>query len=536
MPEKYWANSVGKQCFSRTIAQGSSMIGLAPYLLFVGQSEDWPVGSVDSGIRTDHILFNGPERVLGNLALTAVPDEDCSDYDLEALFQPSPDDHVPGPYLGHGTCAAHILSGNDNAGEEYAGLSQKPIVCIIRNPFSANEIDLDAIQFGLEYLLQIGCRAVVLELQLSNTVTDYEEYDCLDDLGTSKHLEGLVKELYESGVALLAPAGNNGSGTSYWPGSSRYVLTTGAHTRNAVPGFSIDSATDPNDGSVITQPATASEQSGEWEWTTYKSKQLEEFNAYFTSTSSGVSRSGGVVQKPEVYCPTHARTAAILESCTMRPPSLPFGGTSGAVPFLGAAAAVLRDFFRIHLLDGADPGPGQLYAALIASTEMPYQRVDWPYFGGEPQLTSETVAGGKFVPTVSPIDPVLGAGYLHLPHPEYCVWRIGSVVLDSRGRGLVDLQVPTTQGQGVLCDTWRLRVAIWWADPLDHHHVVALKLSAGGNIVQQSSKQNTVFQKVEHMIYSGAEAEPILLLGGGTQQSAPSTEVHYCAIFEPSFD
>jgi hypothetical protein len=122
-----------------------------------------------------------------------------------------------------------------------------------------------------------------------------------------------------------------------------------------------------------------------------------------------------------------------------------YSGTSGATPYIGAAAAIVRDFFDDL---GMPHDPGNIYAALLAVGNRPY-----------PQTNSE------------------GTGATSLPYPECRTFQTGSVTINATGsEAVVSFH---TVGQ-----SWNLQTAIWWPEGTTQHNDINLEIRDPSGVVR----------------------------------------------------
>jgi subtilisin family serine protease len=134
--------------------------------------------------------------------------------------------------------------------------------------------------------------------------------------------------------------------------------------------------------------------------------------------------------KPDFQMPTNTESATTACNTCVRP----FGGTSGATPYGGAAAILLRHWFDSL---GLGVEPGKLYAGLLA-------------FGNHPYPYDNTEGAG---------DMVLGNLYCRR-------WMTGSRTIS--GGQTLDIPFATVASQ------WDLQVAIWWPEGTTYHNDVDL--------------------------------------------------------------
>jgi hypothetical protein len=164
--------------------------------------------------------------------------------------------------------------------------------------------------------------------------------------------------------------------------------------------------------------------------------------------------------KPDIQTPNLSETAST--GCAFGVPCAPlsntanrvFGGTSGAVPYGGAAAALARNWMRRF----GQTDPGHVYARLILSGQDPY-----------------------------PFDNTVGAGRVRLPINGHSWWGKVSI-----GNGEV-VEIPLSVTSATAHD---LDGSLWWPEGLSGHNDVDLKIVSPTGVVMNSSLSiNSVFER-----------------------------------------
>jgi len=186
--------------------------------------------------------------------------------------------------------------------------------------------------------------------------------------------------------------------------------------------------------------------------------------------------------KPDVLGPTSSETAGNERSGTTAADQELhyFGATSGATPYVGGAANLMRNWMNIGVTTAAGVDPGQVYAGLI--------------------LAGDRV-GPFVVPADHPLDSFVaaspcGAGRLGLPPSGTS--RFGKAWVSANLR-YAEIAVPIASG-GIV----RLEAAIWWPDPADDdHNEVDLKLIAPDGTVVKSASPGGVFERARFQSVSG---------------------------------
>jgi len=345
------------------------------------------LGLLDTGVWTEHRLLAGPAASTATLgpalqALDCVGAADCSGGD------PMDTDAAQG---GHGTVTCGILVGDRSMGDCLEGATRARVVshriytpdpAIPEGAPSKGVVDPTAYMHACERLLRKRPPIAIVEVAESQ--------------GPYGTLSSTAARLYRAGLVVIAAAGNGYSEESpdkSWvgsPGDHPWVLSVGARSTRE-PERTTDS----------------------------QSRGLVGFRG-----------------KPDLQAPSETSSAGVLEGDEEHLKNLT--GTSGATPYAGAAALLLRNRLRATADGpaGADPDPGQVYAILIACADG--RRGSGPAHPPEFPLAT-------------------GAGLLELPSAGMAWW--GKLMVGTSARVDVPLDgLPAAAG--------RLRVALWWPDPL----------------------------------------------------------------------
>jgi serine protease AprX len=297
----------------------------------------------------------------------------------------------------HGTATAAILTGNNARGDRSRGVTAAQLDCFRVYYRSAGETILDhwAVKRGFQVAVAKGAKVIVAEMQ--------GQHDHLGDLAN------YANAAFDSGAVVIAANGNTvGTATAASPACAQRVIGVGSVDV-------VSSGREPNQ-------------------------------------SSGPTGDGRI--KPDVEGPTNTVSASSTSDSAMAV----FDGTSGATPYVGGAAALIRSW----LVDaGGTFDPGQVYVQLIL-----------------------------FGQRVSPINNDFGAGRLRLDGDGVCYW--GKVAVGDRE--VVD--VPIT----VATAAQRLNAAIWCREggpPIVHNTVTLSIVDPSGlaPALGASSTPGSVFER-----------------------------------------
>jgi hypothetical protein len=370
-----------------------SLIQSDPYFN-QGLTGGW-IGLLDSGVHDTHELLASPDRI----ALW----RDCTSGDPNCLGG-NPDDTC----WNHGTSAAGIITGNTNQGNPQRGVtaiqldSWKVYPDVVTNGQCTGGLNTAATLLAFQQAVLWLDRIIVAEMQGSGS--------------ENSSISLAADAAFDAGSAVIAANGNNG------PGGSTVNVPANAHKAIGVGAFGTESGTQ------------------------------------YGNQSRGPTSDSRF--KPDIQTPNLSETAST--GCGFGSPCAPlsntantvFGGTSGAVPYGGAAAALARNWMR--RFSAVDPG--HVYARLILSGQDPY-----------------------------PFDNVVGAGRIKLPINGYSWWGKVSV-----GHGEV-VEIPLNVGQPSAHD---LDGALWWPEGAATHNDIDLSLvSPSGTVVDSSISINSVFER-----------------------------------------
>ena len=132
--------------------------------------------------------------------------------------------HHPYDDAGHGTHVAGILAGNGTvAGSSFRGIAPECDLVILKGLNGKGDGELSGALAALKWVLEQRKRYDIRVLNLSFGATE-------NDKIKYRHLIEMVERVWESGVCVVAAAGNRGpeKGTITVPGSSSRIITIGA--------------------------------------------------------------------------------------------------------------------------------------------------------------------------------------------------------------------------------------------------------------------------------------------------------------------
>lgn len=347
------------------VADGRARIVSDPYFN-LGQTGGF-IGLLDTGMRFTHTQFTNPDHVDFQL--------DCVNGGSTcAAGTINPNDDC----WDHGTGSGAIITANAVQGDAFRGVTAITLDSLKVYPtsFDGNNLcngglDTSATIRAFERAVAILDRVIVAEMQAS---ADY-----LSSISLA------ADAAFDAGAVVIAANGNNGpnAGTVNAPASAHRVIGVG--------NFDVQT------------------------------------QAQINGQSRGPTPDNRF--KPDIQTPTNTETASNgcgwMQNCTTGGSNTAlgvFGGTSGATPYAGGAAALLRNWLRGT---SSTIDPGQVYAHLILSGQQPY-----------------------------PFNNTSGAGPIQLPTNGTAWW--GKV--DVTDGATIDIPI------GVGAGTGRIDAALWWPE------------------------------------------------------------------------
>lgn len=329
-----------------TVADARALISSDPYFN-LGDTRGF-IGLLDTGLRSTHTLlsnvfgrFNCTTAVGIDCAATTVTNDDC---------------------WNHGTSSAAIITGNNNLGNAYRGVTGSLLHSYRVYPTvdgACEGLSVTAAVRGFEYAVFLGDRVIVAEMQGTG--------------GIASAIPTAANKAFDAGAVVIAANGN------YGPAAGTVRAPANAHRVIGVGDFDTDTL------------------------------------AQVNSQSRGPTSDGRY--KPDIQTPTNTETASNASDTALRN----FGGTSGATPYAGGVASLFRNFLRGT---NASIDPGQVYAQLILSGQKPWPLFDNTVGAGPVQMgTGGSVWWGKVsVANGQTIDVPLATGALVLALLDGSLW------------------------------------------------------------------------------------------------------------------
>lgn len=278
----------------------------------------------------------------------------------------------------HGTSSAAIITGNGTLGNDYRGVTGITLDSFKVYPSSFNRgvcnggLDRAAAVRGFQAAVGVLDRVIVAEMQGSGSDTST--------------ISVAADNAFDAGAVVIAANGNNG------PAASTVNEPANAHKVIGVGNFDVQTGNQVN------------------------------------SQSRGPAPDNRF--KPDIQTPTNTETASNASDTALQV----FTGTSGATPYAGGAAALLRNWLR---RGNFSIDPGQVYAQLILSGQQPY-----------------------------PFDNTSGAGHLQLPTDGWAWWG-KTLVVDLGILEIRTIDIPLNLS-GERLNT--LDAALWWPETATQAH------------------------------------------------------------------
>ena len=302
-------------------------------------------------------------------------------------------------YWDHGTKTASILCGNSNLGQRFRGVTDFTVDSFkvyTPPPSPPGGLDHDAAVLAFQISRALLYNVIVAEMQ-----------DPGDD---HSDLADAADRAFDAGAVVIAANGNSG------PAPSTARCPANAHKVIGVGAFDV--------------------------------KNLVQYNPQ----SRGPAPDDRI--KPDVQGPNMTEVASNASDTA----TTTFDGTSGATPYVGGAAALLRSWI-ISVTSAGGVDPGQVYAFLILSGQVPH-----------------------------PFDNTTGAGPIIMPPDGFSWW--GSTPISNGDT--VDIPLTLT---GSTINT--LDGALWWPEAMDQEHndIDLYLIDPNGTIQASSLDVHSVFER-----------------------------------------
>ncbi len=275
------------------VDDGRARIVSDPYFN-LGLTGGW-IGLLDSGIRPTHTLFNSPSNTSFVL--------DCTDGTCNNVPDPTDD------CWNHGTSTAAIISGNNNLGNAFRGVTGVTLDSFKVYPAGCGSLGITASVQAFQTAVAILDRVIVAEMQGNGSDTST--------------ISTTADNAFDAGAVIIAANGNNG------PGASTVNTPANAHKVIGVGNFDVQTLNQINSQSRGAAPD----------------------NRY----------------KPDIQAPTNTETASSASDTALRN----FSGTSGATPYASGAAALLRNWLRGTSFN-IDPGQVYAQLILAGQNPYPF--------------------------------------------------------------------------------------------------------------------------------------------------------------------
>ena len=285
--------SGGEKPPAKEVKDGRQVITSDPYFN-LGQTGGY-IGLLDTGMRFTHTQFNSPSNIDFRY--------DCTDGTCDNV----PD--VTDDCWNHGTSTAGIITGNNNLGNLYRGVTAITLDSFKVYPAGCGGLNSTASVKAFEKAIAILDRVIVAEMQGGG--------------GMNSAISTAADNAFDAGAVIIAANGNNGSssGTVNAPANAHRVLGVG--------NFDVAS------GNQI------------------------------SSQSRGPTSDNRI--KPDIQAPTNTKTASNASDTATKS----FGGTSGATPYASGAAALMRNWLRGGT-GSIDPGQVYSHLILSGQQPYPF--------------------------------------------------------------------------------------------------------------------------------------------------------------------
>ncbi len=285
------------------VEDARDLIDSDPYFNSGATGSGWYLGLLDTGVRNTHTLFVSPDHI--DLF------RDCVNGNSFCNDGGAPDYDPGDDCWNHGTSSAAIITGNNNLGTDYRGVTAVTLDSFKVYPDGCGGLSTAAVLRGFDRAVAWADKVIVAEMQSSQSHRG-SIADAADDA-------------FDSGSLVIAANGNNGSGSG--------TVNSPANAHNAIGIGAYDIGT----------------------------------LADYANQSRGPTGDDRI--KPDVRFPNNTETASSASTTALRT----FGGTSGATPYGGAAAILLVDW--ADLIGWNTTQPGRFYSMMIAFGDEEYSGI-----------------------------------------------------------------------------------------------------------------------------------------------------------------
>ncbi len=285
--------SGGEKPPANEVKDGRSVIVSDPYFN-LGQTSGY-IGLLDTGIRFSHVQFNSPNNTDFRF--------DCTDGTCNNVPDVSDD------CWNHGTATAAIITGNQNLGNLYRGVTGITLDSFKVYPSGCGGLNSTAVVKGFQKAISVFDRIIVAEMQGGGNM--------------NSTISTAADNAFDAGAVIIAANGNNGSSSS-----------------------------------TVNAPANAHRVLGVGNFDVASGDQV-------ASQSRGPTSDNRI--KPDIQAPTNTRTASSASDTATKI----FGGTSGATPYASGAAALMRNWLR-NGIGSIDPGQVYSHLILSGQQPYPF--------------------------------------------------------------------------------------------------------------------------------------------------------------------
>lgn len=285
--------SAGEKPPAGEVLAGRQNIVSDPYFN-LGQAAGF-IGLLDTGLRFSHSQFNSPSQISLRY--------DCT----SGTCTNTPD--VSDDCWNHGTSTAAIITGNNNLGNLFRGVTRITLDSLKVYPAGCGFLNSTATVKAFEKAIAILDRVIVAEMQGGG--------------GVASAISTAANNAFNAGAVIIAANGNNG------PTAGSVNAPANAHRVLGVGNFDVQTL------------------------------------AQVNSQSRGPTTDNRF--KPDIQAPTNTITASNASDTATQL----FTGTSGATPYAAGAAALMRNWLRGNT-GSIDPGQVYSHLILSGQQKYPF--------------------------------------------------------------------------------------------------------------------------------------------------------------------